>query len=139
VFEVNTVTGTAANIAVSSAIIASTDAIAAGNTSATGDNENVLLLADMQNNLSFDGNDKTIDEQYNALLVKIGSLSSSATLQSDADSEVLTQVNTVISSVSGVSTDEEATNIILYQRAYEASAKIISVTDEMMETLINMT
>ena len=138
VFTVNTVTGAAASMGVSSAIKASTDAIAAGYTSATGDNQNALLLAAMQNTLSFDGNNKTIPEQYSTLLVKIGTLASSATTQATTDSNVLTQTETVISSVSGVSTDEEATNIILYQRAYQACAKVVSVTDEMMQSLINM-
>ena len=40
-------------------------------------------------------------------------------------------------SVSGVSLDEEMTNIIRFQRAYQASARAMSTTDEMLDTLIN--
>jgi len=40
--------------------------------------------------------------------------------------------------VSGVSLDEEATNLIRFQRAYEAGAKIIQLTDELLETIINL-
>ena len=40
-------------------------------------------------------------------------------------------------SVSGVSLDEETTNMVLYQHAYSACAKIISVMDEMLDTIIN--
>ena len=40
---------------------------------------------------------------------------------------------------SGVSLDEEATHLIQYQRAYEAAARVISVSDSMLDTLINHT
>jgi len=39
---------------------------------------------------------------------------------------------------SGVSLDEEMTNLIKYQRAFEAAAKIVQAVDEIMETLVNM-
>ena len=41
-------------------------------------------------------------------------------------------------STSGVSIDEEMTNLTVYQRAYEASAKMINIIDELLTTLINM-
>jgi flagellar hook-associated protein 1 FlgK len=41
-------------------------------------------------------------------------------------------------SYSGVSIDEEMANVIKFQRSYDASAKLISVADEMLETIINM-
>jgi flagellar hook-associated protein 1 len=59
-------------------------------------------------------------------------------LEQDTQSTLLTQTQNMIQSVSGVNIDEETTNLMQYQRAYQASSKIISVTDEMMQTLIQM-
>ena len=41
-------------------------------------------------------------------------------------------------SVSGVSVDEEMANLVMFQKAFQASAKLISMTDEMLATLIEM-
>jgi flagellar hook-associated protein 1 FlgK len=39
---------------------------------------------------------------------------------------------------SGVSTDEEMINVMKYQRSYDAAAKLITVADELMQTLLNL-
>jgi flagellar hook-associated protein 1 len=39
----------------------------------------------------------------------------------------------------GVNLDEEMTNMLLYQRAYQASARVITTMDEMLDTLVNRT
>jgi flagellar hook-associated protein 1 FlgK len=39
--------------------------------------------------------------------------------------------------MSGVSLDEEMTNMLAYQRAYQAATKVVSTIDEMLDTLIN--
>jgi flagellar hook-associated protein 1 FlgK len=41
-------------------------------------------------------------------------------------------------SISGVSIDEETVNLIKFQNAYQAAAKLISTADEMMQTVLNM-
>jgi flagellar hook-associated protein 1 FlgK len=51
---------------------------------------------------------------------------------------VLQQLKNQQSATSGVSLDEEATNLILYQRAYEAAARVMSVIDELTSTTIAM-
>ena len=40
--------------------------------------------------------------------------------------------------ISGVSIDEETTNLIRFQHAYQASARVISVVDELTQTVMNM-
>jgi flagellar hook-associated protein 1 FlgK len=52
---------------------------------------------------------------------------------------VVDQVNSQISQVSGVSLDEEATDMIKFQHAYQAAARVITTMDEMLNTLINST
>ena len=42
------------------------------------------------------------------------------------------------SSTSGVNIDEEMTNLLGFQRAYEASAELVTTVNQMMQTVINM-
>ena len=49
-----------------------------------------------------------------------------------------TQLNNTRDSISGVNLDEEMTNLMKYQHAYAAASKLVSVTDEMLQDLLNM-
>jgi len=51
---------------------------------------------------------------------------------------VFNKLEQQISSVSGVSIDEEMIDVLKYQRSYDASAKLISIADEMMKTVLQM-
>jgi len=50
---------------------------------------------------------------------------------------IIEQLNNRRDAISGVSLDEEMTNMIKYQHAYNAAARVINVMDEMMEILVN--
>jgi flagellar hook-associated protein 1 FlgK len=77
------------------------------------------------------------DKRYAQLVTRIGNEVAQAQ-RSEATAQVLTDnLNDRRESVSGVSLDEEMTNIIRFQRAYQASARAMSTTDEMLDTLIN--
>ena len=52
---------------------------------------------------------------------------------------VLDQLNTQVQQVSGVSLDEEATDMLRFQHAYQAAARVITTMDQMLDTLINST
>ena len=52
---------------------------------------------------------------------------------------VVNQLTTRVQEVSGVSLDEEATDMIRFQHAYQAAARVITTMDEMLNTLINGT
>jgi flagellar hook-associated protein 1 FlgK len=51
---------------------------------------------------------------------------------------VLQQLQDQRGSISGVSLDEEAGNMVQYQRAYDAAARLVDTVNQMLETLINM-
>jgi flagellar hook-associated protein 1 FlgK len=51
----------------------------------------------------------------------------------------MAQLNNRRESVSGVSIDEEVTNLIKFQRSFDANSKVISTLSEMLDTLINRT
>ncbi len=77
------------------------------------------------------------DKRYQQLVTRMGNEVSQAQ-RSEASAQVLTDnLKDRRESVSGVSLDEEMTNIIRFQRAYQASARAMSTTDEMLDTLIN--
>jgi flagellar hook-associated protein 1 FlgK len=77
------------------------------------------------------------DRRYAQLVTRMGNEVAQAKRQ-EATAQVLTDnLKDRRESVSGVSLDEEMTNIIRFQRAYQASARAMSTTDEMLDTLIN--
>ena len=61
-----------------------------------------------------------------------------ADLELSASNAMLQQLQQQQASVSGVSLDEEASNLLLYQRAYQAAARAISAVDQMLQTAIQM-
>jgi len=80
----------------------------------------------------------TFEEYYSSLVSKIGTEVENTTSSSETQSDLVTYYENYRESVSGVSTDEELANIVLYQNAYEAAAKVMSVLDELLETMINI-
>lgn len=83
-------------------------------------------------------NNLTITDAYSTLVSGIGNHKQSADNMAATDQLVLEQLNLQKASFSGVSIDEEMANVIKFQRSYEASAKLIKVADEMLNTLLNM-
>ena len=72
------------------------------------------------------------------LIYQVGNLTANATSESDATKLSLTSLANQQSSVSGVSIDEESANLIRYQQAYEAAAKVITTIASLFDTTINM-
>ncbi|WP_373497770.1 flagellar hook-associated protein FlgK [Desulfococcus sp.] len=103
-----------------------------------GGNGNALAMADLQNSLVMNDGRSTFDEYYSALVGAVGSASRSASQGALHQSEMMTQLETYRESISGVSLDEEMINLIQFQNAYQAAAKLITVADELLDTVINM-
>lgn len=78
------------------------------------------------------------DVSYRSLIVELGVQSQSASRQADVQGVMLRQVDTARLGVSSVSIDEEMTNLMAYQHAYEAAARFVSVIDSAMDSLMNM-
>jgi flagellar hook-associated protein 1 len=77
------------------------------------------------------------DQSYNTFVTQIGSdVKSTQNAQQTAQS-LLTAISNQRQSVSGVSLDEEMTNLITYQQAYQASARVMNAINETLNTLIN--
>jgi flagellar hook-associated protein 1 len=82
---------------------------------------------------------QTTSDFYGGLVGKIGTASSQAIEMSKNQQLVVDQLNQRVEQTSGVSLDEEATDMIRFQHAYQAAARVITTMDEMLNTLINNT
>ncbi|MCP4075234.1 MAG: flagellar hook-associated protein FlgK [Gammaproteobacteria bacterium] len=109
------------------------------NLGGVGDNRNALELSRLQTTGFFDNGSNNYQEAYSVLVGRVGSLTHSAEVDRDAQGALLSQAEDRRSQVSGVNLDEEAANLIKYQQAYEASARVISTIQTLFETLINST
>ena len=78
------------------------------------------------------------DTAYNTMIVQLGVAAKDAQTRDDIQSQSVQILDSARTSQAGVNTDEEMTNMVEYQKAYEASAKFISAIDSMLSTLINM-
>lgn len=139
----NNYKGAASLFYVSQDIINSTDTIAAAYPDSTGEinlgnSENALRLAEVKNKtLSIDGNTTSFQNFYEGV---IGGMAVDAqeAERLTANSGVLRDaVDQRRQSVSAVSLDEEMTNMIQFQHAYNASARMITMQDEILDRIIN--
>jgi len=85
-----------------------------------------------------DAIDGTMTQYYSGTVSAFGQTLSNLNDSVDNQNAVQTLVQTQRSSVSGVNLDEESTNLMMYQKAYEASSRFISVIDQLMENLISI-
>jgi flagellar hook-associated protein 1 FlgK len=111
---------------------------AAGVSGAPGDNSVALRLARLgvEASASFGGVD--IGEAYRSLVTDFGHSLWNASQQVANHEAVSALLSAQRDSVSGVSMEEEMTSLMTYQKAYQASAKLITTVDQMLETLIAM-
>jgi len=138
---------TAASLALSSAIAADADMIAAGTPAdvsgvpswAPGANDVALAIAGLRDiRLPGDLGDRTPGEFYDSLVTHIGLEKRAADDDGAVHQALRAQAETRRDAVSGVSIDEELVNLIRFQNAYTAASRVISTVDEMMQSLLGM-
>ncbi len=129
----SSVTGAAANFSVA---ITDPSLIAASSDGSAGSNGNLSQLIAIGNQQLPSGS--TPMDMYSSLVQQVGNFGATATANVNASNLSLQQLNDQLSAVSGVSLDEETTNMLQYQRAYQAAARVVSTVDSMMQTLLNM-
>ncbi len=103
-----------------------------------GDNGNAIAIANLQKAKTMSANTATFGAYYGSMVSDVGLAVQQATSYYDHQSQMVLQVENHRESVSGVSIDEETVNLIKFQNAYQAAAKLINTADEMMETVLNM-
>jgi flagellar hook-associated protein 1 len=126
-------TGAAATMSVA---IADPSQITASLDGSAGDNANVNAMLAIQNQPIVNG--QTPLNAYANLVFTIGNDVATATAEQQGAQANIQQIQNQIGSVSGVSINEEAANLIQYQQAYQAAAQVASTINSLTSTLINM-
>ncbi len=130
----------ARNIRLDERILESLDYIAASATGAVGNGGNALRLAEVKNQkVTIDGQlqGKTIQGFFQEIIGELGVNAQEANRMKDNTDALRTSVDVRRESVSGVSLDEEMINLVRFQHAYNASARLITVIDQMLDKIIN--
>lgn len=108
------------------------------NTGGVSDNRNALLLAGLQTENKLAGGTATYQSAYSQIVSSIGVKSRDINVTAQAQASLVTQSQQAQQSMSGVNLDEEAANLMRYQQAYEASAKLMQIASTLFDTLLTL-
>jgi len=106
------------------------------NDNGISDNRNAELMAALGTQNTMNGGTQNFTEGYAGLVEDIGVKTRQSQLDKDASSTLLEQSQNQRESVSGVNLDEEAGKLIQYQAAYNASSQVMSVAQDLFNTLL---
>lgn len=134
-----TASGTsAATIAVTSGLTATT--LRAG-TGAAGDNTIALAVAAVASHefstASGDAIDGTLAQYFSQAVSDLGQSLASATARVDDQTNITNLIRSQRDSVSGVSLDEEMADLMKFQRAFQASSRVFSIVDDLLDVVVN--
>lgn len=104
----------------------------------TGDNRAALAMAELRTRQFFGNGVQTINEFYESGVVQLGVNSRSNQDRLAVEQAFVLDFDRRRQEVSGVNLDEEVTSLLIYQRAFEASARVVGVANSMLETLVNL-
>jgi flagellar hook-associated protein 1 FlgK len=79
-----------------------------------------------------------MEEFYSELVGQVGAHAKETYLNLESQRVISEQLNNRRDNVRGVSVNEEAANLILFQRAYQAAARLVSMVDEMFQSVLAM-
>jgi flagellar hook-associated protein 1 FlgK len=124
-------------IALSSQVASDGKNIAASTLTTGSGNDAAIALGGLLHAQVFTGG--TVTEQYGSLVYAIGSDISNTESRTNEHQALLTQLQNRRQATSGVSIDEEAVEILQFQRGYEASARLVKVVDDLLQVTLEMT
>ncbi|MDO9050905.1 MAG: flagellar hook-associated protein FlgK [Methylotenera sp.] len=112
--------------------------VAANTAGAPGDNRNGLLLAGLQSEKTLNGGKNSYSDAFGQLVNGVGNKTRELNVLSISEAQVLEQVTAAVQSESGVNLDEEATNLIRYQQAYQAAGKMMQIASQLFDVLLRL-
>jgi len=110
--------------------------VIARNSAGTTDGRNVLALGSLQTANTMSGKTASYQGAYAQLVSDIGNKTREVSVTEAAQQALLEQATSESQSLSGVNLDEEAANLIKYQQAYQASAKVIDMASKLFDTIL---
>jgi flagellar hook-associated protein 1 len=126
-------TGAAATLSVA---MTDPSQIAASSDGTQGSNGNAEAMYALSTGNSIQG--QSPSDYYSGIVFNVGNMTSNASAEQTASQAVLQQLQDQNASISGVSLNEEAANMVQYQDAYQASAQVITTINDMMYAVIQM-
>lgn len=113
--------------------------IAAGDvTGGNGNNRNALLLAALQGSNTMNNGTISYENAFGQLVSFVGNKTNELKVNSAAEDALLAQTTAAQQAQSGVNLDEEATNLLRYQQAYQAAGKVMQIASTMFDTLLQL-
>lgn len=106
------------------------------NGAGTADNRNVALLGALRTAKTVMGN-ASYQEAYGQLVSGVGTRTRDASIGQEASQSIMRQTESQRDSVSGVNIDEEAADLIKFQQSYQATARILQVSQQLFDALIS--
>jgi flagellar hook-associated protein 1 FlgK len=129
--------GAAAALALNPAIAADLRKVAASATGAPGDNQVARELAALRDAALMEGGTATLADSWAQFIYRVGRDVQGANQETALRKQIVLQVEALRDQVSGVSLDEEALNLMKFQRAYEANARFFQVVDSALDMLFD--
>jgi len=102
-----------------------------------GDGSNAILIAQLKQTNFFNDGKSSFNDFYNEVVTEVASKSKRYETETEYSQSLLTQLDAKRAELSGVSLDEELANLIRYQHAYNAAARVMTTIDEMLDKIIN--
>ncbi len=130
----------ASTIQVNSQIASDVGLIAAAQASdgVPGDNRAAIAIGNLRNKNVFNEGTATFERYFGGLLAEVGNNTLQVGNYFNHETQVKDHLEEYRESISGVSIDEEMISLVEYQRAYEAAAKLVKSTDELLQTILAM-
>lgn len=108
------------------------------NTNAISDNRNALLLSGLQTQNLMAGGTASFQATYGQLVSQIGNKTRELQVTSEAQANLLAQTHQSLQSLSGVNLEEEAANLIRFQHAFQASSKVIEISNSLFDSILRI-
>jgi len=125
----------AEDMTLSEAVEENLNYIAASQNGAPGDNSNALAISQLKEKLTMEEGVSTFSGYYNGIIGKLGIEATEANTLKENQDLLITELENRRQSISGVSLDEEMTNIVLFQQAYEAAVHFLKIINDMLDVL----
>ncbi len=103
-----------------------------------GDNRVSIAISKLQHEKMLGDMTKTLEEHFLDSVGQIALASAKANLDKEQSEGVMAQITSIKERISGVSIDEEAANLVKFQQAYDASAKVMATSEEMFRTVLGI-